>query len=249
MSRQFKPTYGSRRGGARYYARPNRNVQRRVRAKLRQQAPKPYTEMKGMDTVLEHNTIVATTSTNDNVDIVNLIQIGTGSWNRMGKRTQSRSLRIRGYAKFLQAPTGSGGDISGNGLRIVVVHDKQPSQGPIPIFSDIFGYTLQDGSENSISFANTRYDNTDRFTVVRDKVCTHNTQAIDTVGTTNINTGFYYVDEYMKLNIGSVYSGQTVPMTIADISTGAIYIYFRSEVNLAHSSIDFEGTARLRYTD
>ena len=62
----------------------------------------------------------------------------------------------------------------------------------------------------------------------------------------SVNMG---VDEYVKLNnLESVYSGQSTPMTIADISTGALYFVARSQLVTA-SSITIDAIARLRYKD
>ena len=54
----------------------------------------------------------------------------------------------------------------------------------------------------------------------------------------------------MKLkDLESVYSGQSNPMTIADISTGALYLVMRSQYTGVASSVTVDGIARLRYKD
>ena len=60
-------------------------------------------------------------------------------------------------------------------------------------------------------------------------------------------------DEYIKLNnLETVFSGQSIPMSISDISTGGLYIFFRALANqagIAQISVSSLSNARLRYSD
>jgi len=50
----------------------------------------------------------------------------------------------------------------------------------------------------------------------------------------------------------TTYGGQNVPCTIADISTGGLYVYFRANTNITGANfaeMDADSTARLRYID
>jgi len=217
------------------------------------QAVMPYArlEKKGMDTSIDLPTIISTTNTNAYAVVLNLIQPGTGSWNRVGKKTHLKSLRLTGCINFALTPTFATGALNSTFVRMLVVWDTQPSGGAIPTFDTIFGITAQDGTESCPDITcPVKYDNMDRFRVLRDFSI-----AVPTGPLVSQGTGPYLAiparfDEYIKLaNLESVYSGQTNPMTIADISTGGLYFYARSLTNLATCTANVDGIARLRYTE
>lgn len=210
-------------------------------------------EKKGMDTPLTLSPVIATTSTNGSAFVLNLVQQGVGSWNRVGRKINLQSVRLRGVATFEFQVELITGRLYANTLRMVVVWDKQPSGGSIPTFDTIFGKTAQDGTESTTFLDPLRYDNMDRFTVLRDSVLDAQSEATSDAGTTLISQVNCSFDEFIKLNSREVvFSGQSVPMTIADISTGALYVYFRADTNSSAQSlisIDATSFARLRYTD
>lgn len=211
-------------------------------------------EKKGMDTPLSVGAVVATTNTNDDALVLNLVQQGAGSWNRIGRKVNLTSVRLRGIARHTSATAATSGDLNANGLRMIVVWDKQPSGAAIPTFDTIFGLTQQDGTESATYLAPVRYDNMDRFSVLRDCHITMSPQLWNNEGgTTDAARYDYAFDEYIKLGTREVvYLGQSNPMTIADISTGALYVYFRAEADTAGTNqvaIDADSFARLRYSD
>jgi len=208
-------------------------------------------DAKGMDTVLDLTPVIATTNTNASSFVLNLIQQGSGSWNRVGRKVKLASARLTGIIKMSNIPDGTTGEVRGNTVRMVLVWDKQPSGAAIPNFNDIFGKTIQDGTESTIFLDAIRYDNMERFTVLRDCVVQLNPSAVQSVGTTALVESFAKFDEYVKLNgRETVFSGQNAPMTIADISTGGLYVFFRSETNDAANVVSIESSnARVRYTD
>lgn len=214
-------------------------------------------ELKGLDTDLAIATqVVDTTGSNANAFVVNLVQAGTGSWNRVGRKIYPQSLRLRGIASLLVDNSATTSSLFSNTLRMVVVWDKNPnSSSSIPVFSTIFGRTEQDGTESTQVLDSLRFDNTDRFRVLKDCVMTAQPQADGSGAGGTINAIYYNVqfDEYIKIkNKETVYSGQSDPMTIADISSGAIYVYFRAALDDASTNgwlILPESYARLRYYD
>ena len=108
-------------------------------------------EKKGCDTQVVQPTITNTTSTNADIYCLNLIQQGTGSWNRIGRKTMLKSVRIKG--KFTNTFQMASGDVAGNVIRMILVWDKQPSGNALPSFETIFGTTTQTGTESSNVFA------------------------------------------------------------------------------------------------
>ena len=217
---------------------------------VRVPAARPLGEKKGMDTAISFGFITSTVNDNSGMIVLNLIQQGAGSWNRVGRKVNLRSLRIRGDIIHQQTTEVATGVTRGQTVRCVVVWDKQPSSGTIPQWQDMFGFTAQDGTEGTSMYAPIRYDNMDRFSILRD--VTYDPQPGAKSGDPDVVTYYNTIDEYIRLGDREcVFSGQSNPMTIADISSGAIYFCVRaknSNVNITQSSIN-NMTARLRYTD
>jgi len=210
-------------------------------------------ESKGFDTGLGIAQVVSTTNTNGDCFVLNLCQQGAGSWNRIGRKINLQSVRLRGIAQFNFAPVATTAALNSNTLRMVLVWDKQPSGGAIPAFDTIFGTTAQDGTESTTFLNPIKFDNMDRFSVLKDWVYSEKPYAALSSGTQNAVTVQVPFDEYVKLGGREVvFQGQSNPMTIADISTGALYVFFRVETNTSTTSyvaIDNTAFARLRYTD
>lgn len=214
-------------------------------------ARKLQEEKKGVDVNIGDTSILATTNTNGDIAVLNLIQQGAGSWNRIGRKAHLKSIRLKGVARCTIGLDGSN-HLYGSCFRRILVWDKQPSSGSIPTFDTIFGYTDQSGTEASTVMSPPRYDNMDRFQVLLDKTICMNP------GSYNAAAGGdqFYVhefDDFVNLKgRESVFSGQSTPMTIADISTGALYLIYRATDNTAGSKtweVMDVSIARLRYTD
>jgi len=200
-------------------------------------------EKKGVDGNMDISAgILETTNTNSNIFVPVLVSPGTASYNRVGRKIQLRSLRVRGVYELESGSTSVT-------VRMVIVWDKQPS-GVLPTFDIIFGSTAQDGTESSDVLDALRYDNMDRFQILRDVVVSLTPQGYAGSAVPGLNQ--YVFDEYVKLTgKETVYSAQNTPCTIADVSSGGLYVIFRAtdrvsgvrEVNTAFT------TYRLRYTD
>jgi len=214
-------------------------------------------ELKGVDTevgTVIGGAVLSTTNTNGDAVVLNLIQTGNGSWNRVGKKALLQSLRLFGTINWEYYPLAPANAVQSNAVRMVVVWDKQPSSGAIPTYDTIFGTTDQSGTESTDYLDPVRYDNTGRFSVLKDCKIPFTPQAYGLPGTASELTVTVMVDEFVKLKgRETIFSGQSVPMTIADISTGALYVFFRSKYtggdgeNQIQLGNDFK--ARLRYTD
>jgi len=231
---------------------------RRARMAARRSAPKRFIrparagEKKGMDTDISVLSIVSTTNTNANISVLNLVQQGAGSWNRVGRKIHAKSVRIKGFVNFASAPVLATGILSQCSFRMILVWDKQPSGSAIPSFDTIFGITAQDGTESCPDITcPLRYDNMDRFRVLKDWFISPPSIPLAATGTAPNTIQAVNFDEYTKLPmLESVYSGQSQPMTIADVSTGALYVIMRQTSNSGSTSqATFDGIARLRYRD
>jgi len=205
-------------------------------------------ELKGMDTAVTFADVTDTTNTNAQITTVNLIQAGTGSWNRIGRKVTLKSLRLKGRATCSHFQD-TDEDIYGNIVRITVVWDKQPAGGTEPLFNDIFGVTSQAGTETATYYSPPKYDTMDRFRVLKDWDIASEPGALPS--TTNFIRLDYPIDCFISLGeLETTFSGQSSPMTIADINNGALYVIARAaRSNVATTVWRVEVNARIRYLD
>lgn len=209
-------------------------------------------ELKGVDTSLDVAPVLATTNTNGATFVVNLIQSGAAGWNRNGRKVNLQSLRLRGTIRQKSSPAAATNSVVANVLRCVVVWDRQPS-GVLPAFDTIFGRTEQDGTLSTEFNDPLNFSNVDRFLVIRDKVIPCSTNAVLALGggTENTVEKNYMLDEYIKLGkLHTTFSANSNPATIADISSGALYVIFRAETAQTLNRVEIvDSVARLRYLD
>jgi len=215
-------------------------------------------EKKGCDTNLQQAAVTAALDNNQNAFVLNLVQQGSGSWNRVGRQIKLDSLRVRGFAVWISDLEITTFNLVCNSLRMTVVWDKQPSGGTIPVWDNIFGCTQQDGTEFVMQNSPVKYDQMERYQVLRDTIIDFKPQVYNSAanltspGTQNNTQYCVTFDEYIKLGGRSTtFLGQSAPMTNADISTGSLYIYFRALAETASTNVIFidEAMARLRYYD
>jgi len=208
--------------------------------------------IKGVDSDISQS-IIATTTTNAGIDVLNLIVPGSGSWNRVGRKTVCKSVRIKGNLLWANVPTfATGQGMIQTAVRGVLVWDNQPT-GTIPTFDVIFGSTLQAGTEQVTSiFDPVKYDGMERFRVIREWCWEEPPVTVPAFGTGPNMQATVCIDEYVKLPGGGLvsnYSGQSSPQTIADIASGALYLLWRTTSSTAGGSVTLDAMARLRYYD
>jgi len=204
-------------------------------------------ELKGVDTVIPSgDAFISTTNTNSRIYLLNAIQPGTGSFNRTGRKITMKSLRV--FLHFTLERVSGSGNLPGNAARIAVVYDRQPS-GVLPAFDEIFAHTTQAGTVATDFFDNLRFDNTERFRVLRDARI--GCRSLSYPSADGFGGFEHYVwEEFIPLNgMETVFQGNASPATITDVSTGAIYLIVRAEKDAADSvwKIDKGSFARLRY--
>lgn len=205
---------------------------------------------KGMDTVLTSANISTDMSTSVHVLPVNLIRSGTGSWNRVGRVCNMKSLRLR--LKATQNWGASTAALQAVNYRILVVYDSQPN-GALPTKTEILQYKDQAGTEAGVWDGFMAYDNMQRFTILRDETCTINPDwSIAAAGPNNYKSKYH--DIFIKLNHATSFKAESTPMTIADISTGALYVMYTCDIPapgnaVTRGSFGIEGQGRLRYID
>lgn len=181
--------------------------------------------------------IPAVVNNNAACDVINAIVQGTGSFNRIGRKTYMKSVRLRASFVHRVNVQATDGDIDSNQMRIVVVWDKNPNSLALPNFNTIFGRTDVLGNENTHFTDFLRFDNTERFQVLADDLLTSKPTAnpslnatggaAPTASTTGYMEFIHQYDRYVDLkNRETSYSA--TGGTITDISTGSLLVYYRS---------------------
>lgn len=217
-------------------------------------------EKKGCDIEFPTATVVDTTNDNSNTYLLNGIQEGVGSWNRIGRYIWNKSIELD--LTFLWSTSYAALDttqINGSWLRCLVVWDKQPNNGTMPTFDTIFGSTDQTGTETSGVQDHLKYDNMFRFKILLDSMIdpTLVSSTSSAVATNPASAGLttqtmIRYRKYLKLkNVMTNFSGTANPVTSANISTGALYLILRAPVNSLNETWQIRSfsTARLRYVD
>lgn len=247
----------------RTYARGSKQFSRAVyrRAYYRGRRGVGRKEKKGVDVDFPGETIVVTTNTNDNIYLLNAIQEGVGSWNRIGRYVWNKSIELDLNLRWSSAYTSTDLEqLNAQWLRCILVWDKQPNNGTIPTWDTMFGHTDQTGTESTSVNDHLRYDNMFRFQVLYDtminpSMTSANPGTIDTLtsGSGLQQNTLVRLHKFLKLgNRMTNYSGTANPVTNANISTGSLYLILRApggdqpteEWTLMDNSV-----ARLRYVD
>ena len=118
---------------------------------------------------------------------------------------------------------------------MVLVWDKQPSGNAIPNFNDIFGTVDQTGAEASTISAALAPKNTDRFKTLKEWEIVFNAQDSAAGSALSVSEVKAYIDEFYKFkkrdNFETQYLSTANPLTIANISSGALYLVCRAEEN------------------
>ena len=218
-------------------------------------------ELKGVDTDISATSIVSTTATNTNIIPLNLINQGSGSFNRIGRKTYPKSVRLTGVCEAVIKLEGTTFNYYGATLRCVLVWDNQPNSSAVPNYNDIFGNTNAIGTEASNVNDALRYDNMQRFSVLKDWRITLNPSSNPfTGGTVNALCLTRSFDKYYEFKPISkketTYSSTQVAPTLplySDIATGGLLLVYRVDVNASATTAIAvsvsRATARYRFTD
>lgn len=211
------------------------------RSQLYTQARRPYQVgargiSKGVDTYYNKTDLFSAMATNDDVVPLNLIQAGTGSWNRVGRVLTMKSVRMRAEVHVRYPTTKT--DTFSRQLRYIIVYDSQPN-GTLPVKSDIIQWKNQSGTETGAWSAFLSYDNMQRFTILKDDTITFETppRVFDNAGAPVGQVAVEkFIECYLPLNHITNYKAESTPSTISDISTGALYCVFLTDQITASAS-------------
>lgn len=201
-------------------------------------------EIKSVD-VPASNTAISTTAS---FALLNGMVQGTTQWNRIGRRVQMKSIAIRGRIYYNQAGGAPGADY----LRVMLIYDRQPN-GAAPAIGDIIAATDQAGTTTTTCFDGLNMSNADRFKVLREYVlhipspaaiAGGANQALQVEGAEKL--GFKW---FVKLGGLETHFKTGNAGTIADISTGSLYLVTFGQQAAADAQWGLTISARLRFDD
>lgn len=181
---------------------------------------------------------------------LNLIQVGSSMFNRVGRRIQMKSMRMRIQVKLIIGVTRIPVIDTG---KIAVVYDKQ-TNGAYPTLADVYQDTEQTGANTATSLSGLNMNNRDRFITIMEKcipLASGNLAATGYMVGTQMPSDLttVYLDEYRKLNLTTHFRSDSNPAVIGDISNGGLYF-----ITYANNAAGAEGyvvdwNCRLKYID
>jgi len=198
--------------------------------------------------------IIHTYNTNGCAMLLNNVQEGTADFQRVGKRINMKSIRIRGevaIGSYSQSVSGSG--VNSLNVRMVLVYFRE-YHSAIPDWNAVFGTLSPTGTTTGNLYSPLQSANMGSVAVMMDRVYSNDLKGMALPSNTDITINVPF-DEFIDLGgIGATYSGTASPITIANITGGALVLYARANFNSAlpgegQASIYQESHARLRFTD
>lgn len=184
------------------------------------------------------------------VQAVNLAQQGTGISQRDGNKISMKSLRIRMALNIaaLQANTAT------SNVRVMLIYDRQPNAAYIAS-NAILGESLQSNTIGTgTMFSNLNPNFFERFRVLMDKQQTLPPFDNGVIGSTGL-TGptaleTFKIDEFIPLkDLETLFNGTANPMTIAQVTTGALLLVCFGDSADGAAPFGWKGTVRLRFRD
>ena len=145
--------------------------------------------------------------------------LGSDYTNRVGRKTNCKSLYIRGKLEITKSATMALATVGSTLNRLIIFLDSQPN-GAAPAVTDL----LVSASPSSQLNANNR----DRFRILKDKVYGLDACAIDNTGVNAENSWgrtIIPIKVYKKLNLETIFNA-TDDGTIASVNSGALYMFW-----------------------
>lgn len=198
--------------------------------------------------------ILHTYNTNACAILLNNVQEGTSDFTRVGKRINLKSIRLRGELAMLSvSPSVSGSGLNSVNVRAVLVYFRE-YHAAIPDWNAVFNTLSPTGIRSSNLYSPLASANMGSVAVLMDRVYSNDNKGMIDTGNTDctLNQPF---DEFIDLGgIGTTYSGTADPISIANITGGALVLYMRANFNgivpgEGQALIYQESHARLRFTD
>lgn len=180
---------------------------------------------------------------------LNLVQVGSSMFNRVGRRIQMKSVRLRAQIIFI---AGVARTTPVDTAKISIIYDKQ-TNGAYPTLADVYLDTEQSGANTATSLSGLNMNNRDRFITIMEK-CIVTASGV-TTGTGLFQSPFpqditpQYIDEYRKLNLTTHFRSDSNPAVIGDINNGGLYFITFSNIPAGSENFQILWNCRLKYID
>lgn len=210
-------------------------------------------ELKSIDTLINNVYVnYGQDAPNDgNRVLLNASNTGASISERIGVKLTMKSVYIKGllrYTPYKENISGTDYFWMNDNVRLLLVYDRQ-SNGVVPSITEI----LRNGGSNYTPYSPMNLAYRDRFQVVYDKVINIQFTALSNAATTQQNYMIKKFQIYKKLNHLVTYDStvaNTTPPTIAQIRTGALYLFFLNDLPQSGSTtIVYDTIARVRFID
>lgn len=211
---------------------------------LRYGRPQMGPEKKGYDTAITAGPLLATVTTAVDAFVLNIPRVGPNSYQRIGRKISLNSLRIRG--EFVGQFDTSRATVEATVVRMFVVWDKHSNGGVAP--SAIIGITDANGTETANVLDSVRYDQMERFTILRDVAVALTPPSGNTGGVGQTSLVSHHFDEFVDLK-GLITTYDADDGGVADIASGGLQVYFRVTDVTGSAVYVRDCHARLRYYD
>ena len=167
---------------------------------------------------------------------INTLEQGNGVSQRIGNKVVIKSIMIQG---MIAAPVTVDATDTG-GVRVIVVYDKQ-TNGAAPAITEIIGNVSTAGGYATGFNSPIKITNKNRFVVLRDHIFPMGG---------NIDQASHSFKWFIKKQLETTYSSTSSPPTVANITTGAIFLLtFIGAGQFTHSPDINDFNVRIRYED
>jgi len=189
-------------------------------------------------------------NTTGTITCINLIQVGSSMFNRIGRKIEMKSERLCGQINQLAV---SRTQLTIDYARVMIIYDRQ-TNGAFPTIGDIFQDTDQAGTNTTDTRSGINMDNRERFVTLIQK----NLLLPQATATAGVLTNVYpnassvevIIDEFRQLRgLTTHYKADSAPAVIGDISTGALYVITDSLSGASTELFAIHLNARLKYVD
>lgn len=200
--------------------------------------------------VMATNTGQMVLNSTGSIIALNLIQVGSSMFNRIGRKIEMLSVRIVFDINIPNATRASDIDL----CKIAIVYDRQ-TNGAYPALADIFQDTDQTGANSTTPESGLNMNNRERFVTIMDikksMPSATNTAGVLTDVFPNGSSEWTMVDEFRKLRgLTTHYKADSNPAVIGDIATGALYLVtLGGLVAASENFVIANAVVRLKYTD
>lgn len=215
-----------------------------VYQKSREHAGQPKAELKGADTTAQ-GMVIRPTAAPPNFGLLNSVVVGAELYQRTGRKIYMKSLHFKGFIFPTQATT----SVASAFLRVIIFYDAQPN-GAAPGISDLLEDSASGSPTNFLSEIN--LNNRQRFMILREKKFIVG----PTTNTTNYGQSLLQdgsqclvIDEFIKLKRLETCFNAVNGGTIADITTGSLYVVALCDNTSTSGAWTLSYNARVRYYD